>query len=68
LILLPLVASIIQAWAVSVDTHAQINIQANAAEHVTSVWMAAKDKMELTIAISLGSAIVGLPFHMCNWP
>jgi len=30
---------------------------ANAAEHVTSVWMAAKNKMELTIAISLGSAI-----------
>jgi len=30
---------------------------ANAAEHVTSVWMAMKDKMELTISISLGSSI-----------
>ncbi|KAF9513028.1 hypothetical protein BS47DRAFT_1329887 [Hydnum rufescens UP504] len=30
---------------------------ANAAEHVTSVWMAMKNKMELTIGISLGSSI-----------
>ncbi|KAF8315236.1 hypothetical protein DL93DRAFT_2166930 [Clavulina sp. PMI_390] len=30
---------------------------ANAAEHVTSVWMAAKDKMDLTIAIAIGSSI-----------
>ncbi|KAK7693989.1 hypothetical protein QCA50_003565 [Cerrena zonata] len=32
-------------------------IVANAAEHVTSVWMAMKDKMELTIAICVGSSI-----------
>ena len=30
----------------------------NAAEHVTSVWMAMKDKMELTIGICVGSSIV----------
>jgi len=29
----------------------------NAAEHVTSVWMALKDKMELTIGICVGSSI-----------
>jgi len=29
----------------------------NAAEHVTSVWMAMKDKMELTIGICVGSSI-----------
>ena len=33
-------------------------MQANAAEHVTSVWMAMKDKMELTIGICVGSSIV----------
>ncbi|KAF8965287.1 Sodium/calcium exchanger protein-domain-containing protein [Flammula alnicola] len=33
-------------------------IVANAAEHVTSVWMAMKDQMELTITISVGSSIV----------
>ncbi len=33
-------------------------IVANAAEHVTSVWMAMKDKMELTIGICVGSSIV----------
>jgi Ca2+:H+ antiporter len=32
-------------------------IVANAAEHVTSVWMAMKDKMELTIGICVGSSI-----------
>ncbi|KAF9564348.1 Calcium/proton exchanger [Agrocybe pediades] len=32
-------------------------IVANAAEHVTSVWMAMKDQMELTITISVGSSI-----------
>ncbi|KAH9966823.1 Sodium/calcium exchanger protein-domain-containing protein [Russula dissimulans] len=32
-------------------------IVANAAEHVTSVWMAIKDKMELTIGICVGSSI-----------
>ncbi|KAI8989770.1 calcium/proton exchanger [Trametes punicea] len=31
--------------------------QANAAEHVTSVWMAMKNKMELTIGICVGSSI-----------
>ncbi|KAI0063395.1 Calcium/proton exchanger [Artomyces pyxidatus] len=30
---------------------------ANAAEHVTSVWMAMKDKMELTIGVCVGSSI-----------
>ncbi|CAE7183187.1 unnamed protein product [Rhizoctonia solani] len=30
---------------------------ANAAEHVTSVWMATKNKLELTIGISVGSSI-----------
>lgn len=33
-------------------------IQANAAEHFTSVWMALKDKMEVTITICVGSSIV----------
>ncbi|EKM55294.1 uncharacterized protein PHACADRAFT_120527 [Phanerochaete carnosa HHB-10118-sp] len=32
-------------------------IVANAAEHVTSIWMAMKDKMELTIGICVGSSI-----------
>ncbi|KAJ2920980.1 hypothetical protein H1R20_g16118, partial [Candolleomyces eurysporus] len=32
-------------------------IVANAAEHVTSIWMAMKDKMELTITICVGSSI-----------
>jgi len=32
-------------------------IAANAAEHVTSVWMALKDKMELTLGICVGSSI-----------
>ncbi|KAF6763908.1 Sodium/calcium exchanger protein-domain-containing protein [Ephemerocybe angulata] len=32
-------------------------IVANAAEHVTSVWMAMKNKMELTITICVGSSI-----------
>jgi len=34
-----------------------IPLVANAAEHVTAVWMAVKDKMQLTIGISLGSSI-----------
>lgn len=29
----------------------------NACEHVTSVWMACKGKMELTIGVSVGSSI-----------
>ena len=33
-------------------------IVANAAEHFTSVWMAMKNKMELTIGICVGSSIV----------
>lgn len=40
-------------------------LQANAAEHVTSVWMAMKSKMELTIGVCVGSSIVRpfiLPF------
>lgn len=32
-------------------------IVGNAAEHVTSVWMAAKDKMEIAIGVSVGSSI-----------
>jgi Ca2+:H+ antiporter len=32
-------------------------IVANAAEHVSSVWMAMKNKMELTISICVGSSI-----------
>ncbi|KAH8099523.1 calcium/proton exchanger [Cristinia sonorae] len=32
-------------------------IVANAAEHVTSIWMALKNKMELTIGICVGSSI-----------
>ncbi|CCM04421.1 uncharacterized protein FIBRA_06598 [Fibroporia radiculosa] len=32
-------------------------IVANAAEHVTSIWMARKDKMALTIGICVGSSI-----------
>ncbi|KAF8623488.1 hypothetical protein AX15_006271 [Amanita polypyramis BW_CC] len=32
-------------------------IVANAAEHVTAVWMALKNRMELTIAICVGSSI-----------
>lgn len=35
-------------------------MKANAAEHVTSVWMAMKGKLELTIGISVGSSIVRL--------
>ena len=31
---------------------------ANAAEHVTSIWMAVKNKTELTIGICVGSSIV----------
>lgn len=34
------------------------NGKANAAEHVTSVWMALKNKTELTIGICVGSSIV----------
>ncbi|KAF8163521.1 Sodium/calcium exchanger protein-domain-containing protein [Crassisporium funariophilum] len=34
-----------------------IPIVANAAEHVTSVWMAMKNQMELTITICVGSSI-----------
>lgn len=33
-------------------------IVGNAAEHVTSVWMAAKGKMELAIGVAVGSSIV----------
>ena len=33
-------------------------IVANAAEHVTAVWMAMKNKTELTIGICVGSSIV----------
>lgn len=31
--------------------------QGNAAEHVTSIWMACKGKMELTIGVAVGSSI-----------
>ena len=36
-------------------THLSCAFQA--AEHVTSVWMAMKGKMELTIGVSVGSSI-----------
>lgn len=42
-------------------------IVANAAEHVTSVWMALKNKMELTIGICVGSSIVSFLFHSPQW-
>jgi len=32
-------------------------IVGNAAEHVTSVWMAAKDQLDLSLAVALGSSI-----------
>jgi calcium/proton exchanger len=32
-------------------------IVGNAAEHVTSVWMAAKDKMEIVLGVSVGSSV-----------
>ncbi|PWO00466.1 putative VCX1-vacuolar Ca++/H+ exchanger [Tilletiopsis washingtonensis] len=32
-------------------------IVGNAAEHVTSVWMAAKDRLDLSLAVALGSSI-----------
>jgi Ca2+:H+ antiporter len=35
-------------------------IVANAAEHVTSVWMAAKGKMEMPLSICVGSSIVSI--------
>ena len=37
-------------------------IVSNAAEHVTSVWMAAKGRMEMPIGICIGSSIVSLYF------
>jgi Ca2+/H+ antiporter len=39
-------------------------IVANAAEHVTSIWMALKNKMELTITICVGSSIVSCTLRM----
>lgn len=55
LILLPIVVSIPTSPLRALpDTICQ----ANAAEHVTSVWMAMKNKMELTIGICVGSSIV----------
>lgn len=41
-------------------------IVANAAEHVTSVWMAMKNKMELTIGICVGSSIVRDILHLSD--
>jgi len=32
-------------------------IVGNAAEHVTSVWMAAKDKMEIALGVAIGSSV-----------
>lgn len=40
-----------------------IGIQGNAAEHVTAVYMALKDRMETTIAICVGSSIVSTSVH-----
>jgi hypothetical protein len=63
LILLPIVVSM--AHATFWDFHLLV-VQANAAEHVTSVWMAMKDKMELTIGICVGSSIVRY-IHFFSW-
>ncbi|KAF7325396.1 Vacuolar calcium ion transporter [Mycena venus] len=43
-------------------------IVANAAEHVTSVWMAMKGQMELTIGICVGSSIVANRDIRCTAP
>ena len=55
LVLLPIVVSIAH---ISHQSFIDTICQANAAEHVTSVWMAMKDKMELTLGICVGSSIV----------
>jgi Ca2+:H+ antiporter len=55
LVLLPIVVSITH---IAPQSFTDTICQANAAEHVTSVWMAMKDKMELTIGICVGSSIV----------
>jgi len=71
LLLVTLITSFCADWLVaSIEETAQqyhipkpfiglilLPLVANAAEHVTSVWMAMKDKMELTISISVGSSI-----------
>jgi Ca2+:H+ antiporter len=62
MILLPIVVS---SSINPFQTYALIHSlqQANAAEHVTSIWMAMKGKMELTIGICVGSSIVSItPF------
>jgi len=59
LILLPLVVSTLSPNLLPEPTYnlSRLFSQANAAEHVTSVWMAMKNQMELTITISVGSSI-----------
>lgn len=59
LILLPLVVSTLSPGLLPVPAQnlSRLFAQANAAEHVTSVWMAMKNQMELTITISVGSSI-----------
>ena len=57
LILLPIVVCPFYSFLKNCS-HLTICLQANAAEHVTSVWMAMKNQMELTITISVGSSIV----------
>ena len=55
LILLPIVVSLA---LISPQIVTQRDLQSNAAEIIASVWMAIKDKMELTIGICVGSSIV----------
>ena len=45
-------------------------IAGNAAEHITAVFVAAKDKMDLAIAVALGSSIQARrPAAYCHaWP
>lgn len=60
LILIPIVVSKTSLILIVQSTHSIFfsTTQANAAEHVTSVWMAMKNQMELTITICVGSSIV----------
>lgn len=65
LILLPIVVCILRLSVATSEILTEIQ-QANAAEHVTSVWMAMKNKMELTIGICVGSSIVSSLTRFCS--
>ena len=58
LILLPIVVSLLCTQPHGLHFSYTRHFEANAAEHVTSIWMALKNKMELTIGICVGSSIV----------